>query len=323
MVGGRVDDLLDAVDMRGKRSDNDLTALGLAEHLIQNRTNLALRRDETGNQGVRGVHHEQVDPLLAHAREGTKVRQASVQGQLIHLEITRDQDIAGPGAHEHGERVGNRVRDGDELEVEGPHIHAFPFRDHGEARVAQAVLTQLGGNEGKGQVGAVQGDVASQREQVGNGADMVLVAVRQHHADDVIHAILDPREIGKDQVNTRLTLLGEEDAAVHDQELAPVLQNVHVAPDLAEASQRDDSQSALFQGRGFGEVFVQRLHDASLPRRGLFPIIGTHRWRVAPLTLGASTLPAWGRGRSAASRSYPSGTHRSPARRRARRKADT
>ena len=95
---------------------------------------------------------------------------------------------------------------------------------------------------------------------------MVLVAVGQDEADDVVHPILNPGEIRQDQIDAGLALLGEENATVHDQELAPVFEDVHVAADLAETSQRDHSQCAIFQGRGFAEVLVQRLHDASLPR---------------------------------------------------------
>ena len=248
------------------------------------RADLALGGDKPGHQGVRGVHHEQVDALLAHAGERTQVGEAAVQRQLIHLEIARDEDVARIRTDEDRERVGDRVGDGDELEVEGADVQAVTLGDDVEARVGQAVFAQLGGNEGQGQVRAVDRDVAAQLEQVGHGADVVLVAVGQDEADDVVHALFDPGEIRQDQVDAGLGLLGEEDATVHDQELAPVLEDVHVAADLAEASQRDHSQCAIFQGRGFAEVLVQRLHGASLPRWRGFARIGRHVGQVGPLT---------------------------------------
>ena len=138
------------------------------------------------------------------------------------------------------------------------------------------MFAQLGGDEGQGQVGAVDRNIAAQLEQVGYRANVVLVAVGEDEADDVVHAVLDPGEIRQDQVDAGLGLLREENATIHDQELAPVLEDVHVAADLAETSQRDHSQCALFQGRGFAEVLVQRLHDASLPRWRCFARIGRH-----------------------------------------------
>ena len=259
VVVGGVDDLLDAVDVGGEGRDDDLPG-GLAEHLVQDGADLALGRDETGDQGVRGVHHEQVHALLAHPREGAQVRQAAVQGQLVHLEVAGDEDLRGAGAHEHCEGVGDGVGDGDELQVEGAHCQTVAFRDDVQAGVAQTVLAQLGGHERQGQVGAVDRDVAPQLEQVRHSTDVVLVAVGEDQADDVVHPLLDPREVGQDQVHAGLGLLREEDTAVDDQEFAFELEDVHVAPHLAEAAQRDDAQRPLLQGRGFAEVLVQGIH---------------------------------------------------------------
>ena len=166
--------------------------------------------------------------------------------------------------------------DGNEFEVEGADGEAIALGDDVEARVGQAVFAQLRCDECQREVGSVDRNVASQLEQVGHGTDVVLVPVGEDEADDVVHAVLNPREIRQDQVDAGLCLFGEENATVHDQELAPVLEDVHVAADLAETSQRDHSQCALFQGRGFAEVVVQRLHDASLPRWCLFARIGGH-----------------------------------------------
>ena len=286
VVGGGVDDLLDAVHVGGEGCNDDLAG-GLAEHLIEDRADLTLGGNESGHQGVRGVHHEQVDALLAHACEGAQVGEAAIQRQLIHLEVTRDEDVARIGAHEDRERVGDRVGDGDKFEVEGADGEAIALGDDVEARVRQAVFTQLGGDEGQGQIGSVDRNVASQLQQVGHGTDVVLVTVGEDKADDVVHALFDPGEIRQDQVDAGLGLLGEEDTTVHDQELAPVLEDVHVAADLAETSQRDHSQCAIFQGRGFAEVLVQRLHDASLPRWHRFARIGRHVGQVGPLTFDA------------------------------------
>ena len=301
MVGGGVDDLLDAVHVGGEGRDDDLAGR-LAEHLIQDRADLALGRDESGHQRIRGIHHEQVDALLAHASEGPQVGEATIQGQLVHLKVARDEHLAGLRAHEDRERVGDRVGDGDELEIEGADGETVALGDDVQAGVREAMLAQLGGDEGQGKIGTVHRDVAAQLEQVGDGTDVVLVTVGEHQAHDVVHALLDPGEIGEDQVNAGLAFLGEEDAAVHDQKFSPVFQDVHVAANLAEASQRDHSQGAFFEGRGFAEILVQRLHSASLPRQSAFARIGGSPSRVGPLTLGgegAEESRRRGRGRVA------------------------
>ena len=104
------------------------------------------------------------------------------------------------------------------------------------------------------------------REQVRHGADVVLVAVGQHDRLDVVESVHDGREVGQDQVDAGLVLLGEQHAAVDDQQLAVVLEDGHVATDLAEAAQRDDPQGSLAQRRDglqFAGWLAHRLNPAS------------------------------------------------------------
>ena len=55
---------------------------------------------------------------------------------------------------------------------------------------------------------------------------------------DVVEPILDVGEVGEDQVDAGLVVLGEEHAAVDDEQAAVVLEDGHVAADLAEAAER-------------------------------------------------------------------------------------
>ena len=128
------------------------------------------------------------------------------------------------------------------------------------------MLLELRLDERERQAGADEGDVALELQQVRNRADVVFVTVRQDEPDDVVEARLDRLEIRQDQVDTRLVLLGEEHAAVDDEELALVLEDGHVAADLAETAEGEDAQGALFEGRGFVDV---RGHAASRMRRGI------------------------------------------------------
>ncbi len=87
-------------------------------------------------------------------------------------------------------------------------------------------------------------------QQVRDGADVVLVAVGEHDRLDVVEAVLEVAEVGQDQVHARLVVLGEEHAAVDDEQAAVVLEHVHVAANLAEAAERNEAQGAgLERGR--------------------------------------------------------------------------
>ena len=99
---------------------------------------------------------------------------------------------------------------------------------------------QLGVEQGEGQLGADERDVAALAEEVRRGADVVLVAVGEHQRLDLVEAVPDRVEVGEDQVDARVVLLGEEDAAVDDQQPLVVLEDGHVATDLAEPAERDD-----------------------------------------------------------------------------------
>ena len=106
-------------------------------------------------------------------------------------------------------------------------------------------------------------------QQVGHGADVVLVAVGEHDAVDVVEAVPDVVEVGQDQVDAGLEVLGEQHAAVDDQQPAGVLEDGHVAADLAEPAERDDAQAAGRQLRRRAELGVRVAHerDAASARR--------------------------------------------------------
>src|SRR5690606_16126970 len=72
-------------------------------------------------------------------------------------------------------------------------------------------------------------------------------------ADDVVEAVLDRREVGQDEVDPWLVLLGEEHAAVDDEDLAVVLEGGHVAADLTETTDRSHAERALGEGFGSGD----------------------------------------------------------------------
>jgi hypothetical protein len=205
---------------------------------------------------------EEVDPFLAEAGERAQVGDAAVERQLVHLEVTGVQRDAGGRLDRDGQGVGDRVVDRDELELERTEVHDVALGHRVLGRVLELVLLELGLQEGQRQLRADDRDVAALAQQVRDAADVVLVAVRQDDADDVLEAVADRSEVREDQVDAGLGLLGEEDAAVDDQDLAAVLERRHVAADLAESSQRDDAQGAFGQCGRSGELQVHVAHVA-------------------------------------------------------------
>lgn len=152
--------------------------------------------------------------------------------------------------------------DRDELAVEDADALPLPFL-HLKGVGADAVLLELRLDEREGQLRADEGDVRLQAQQVRDTTDVVLVAVREDDALDVVQAVPDRGEVRQDQVDARLLLLGEENAAVHDEQAAAVLEDRHVAADLAQAAERGDPQGALRELRR-GTEFRVRMTQKTL-----------------------------------------------------------
>ena len=263
MLGGRIDDLLDPVHVRGE-ARHDHSAARTVEDLVEDRGDLALARDEAGDLGIGRVHQEEVDTLIAEPGEAVEVGHSAVERQLVHLEVARVQHEPRGSADRHGQGVGDGVVDREELQVEGAHREPLPLGDdmgHG----LDARLAQFGLGECQREARAVERDVRSQSQQEGQGADVVLVAVREDDRIDVVEPILDGGEVREDEVDARLGLLGEEHAAVHDEEPPGVLEDGHVAADLAEAAERDDAHRALGQGWRSRQLGMRVAHDRSTP----------------------------------------------------------
>ncbi len=231
----------------------------LGEHLVEHRRDVPLRPDDARDLGVGRVGEQQVDALAAKPREPGQVGQPPVERQLVHLEVAGVQHDAGRGLDRHGERVGDRVVHREEFKVEGSERVLGSLLDLHYFR-SQPVLGELGLHQGERQLGPDQGDVAALAEQVGHRADVVLVGVREDQRLDVVEPVFQVAEVRQDQVDARLVRLGEQDAAVDDEQPPEVLEDRHVPADLTEPAERDDAQAVARQRRRRGQV---RMRESS------------------------------------------------------------
>ena len=146
--------------------------------------------------------------------------------------------------HRDRQRVRDRVVHRDELGLERAEPLDLSLR-HLQLQRLDPVLAQLRLDQRQGQPGADQRDVRSLAQQVRHPADVVLVAVGEDDRVDVVQARADVVEVRQDQVDAGLVVLGEQHAAVDDEQPAGVLEDRHVAADLAEAAERDDAEAAV------------------------------------------------------------------------------
>ena len=78
-------------------------------------------------------------------------------------------------------------------------------------------------------------------QQIGQPADVILVAVRDDDARDLVRVVAQIGEVRQDQVDAQHVELGEHDARVDHQDLVLDLEEHHVLADFAQPAERDDA----------------------------------------------------------------------------------
>ena len=135
------------------------------------------------------------------------------------------------------------MRHRNELDVERAEIDAPARRHHGDRNFRRIALGLAFGREQRG--AELRGvDRASQlRPEIDDGAEMVLMGVRQHQPHQVLAFLLEEGDVGHDQVDARqMLLIAEGDAEIDRQPGAlmavaePIDRQVHA--DLADAAER-------------------------------------------------------------------------------------
>src|SRR5699024_6790745 len=155
-----------------------------------------------------------------------------------------------------------------------------------------AAITQFGGEERQRESGTHERNVGPLTQQEGHGTDVVIVPVGEDDRLDVVESVPDVVDVRLDQVDYGLLLLGEEHAAVDDEQPTVVLEDGHVAADLAEAAQGDHAQDALPQGWRCRQVGVRVAHTEPSARRSTWTALAGTAWcgarPMGPLTPAAA-----------------------------------
>jgi hypothetical protein len=191
------------------------------------------------------VAEEREQALGAELRETAEVRRDAVDGRLVEAVVAGEEDPAQVGLDRHARGVGDRVGHVDELDLEGPEVDRLGALDVGEVGLLEAVLVELRARHGHRQRPAEDRDVDGQLAQdPGQRAEVVLVAVRDDDALDVVDAVAQVVEVGQDEVHAHLLGRREPQARVHQHDAVLVLDDRHVLADLPQAAEGEDAQRA-------------------------------------------------------------------------------
>ena len=235
------DDRLDAVDVAGEHGDDD-AARRLLKQVAEGLRDLLFGHGVAGALHVGGVRHQRQHALVADLRDAAQVDGLARQRRVVHLEVA--------GVEHHAHRGGDgqraRARDGvvhaHELHLEracGHHVarlHLVELRDAGEPVLLQLVFAQR-----QRQPRSVHGR-GNLTQDVGHRADVILVAVGEEVAANLLLVLLQIADVRDHQIHAWHVLAREDGAQIHHNDVVLILQYRQVFTNLAQAAQRYDLQ---------------------------------------------------------------------------------
>ena len=245
LLGG-VADLLQTMDMARERG-HEHAARGVLDGMEDLRSDLGLGLGEARNRGVGGVGEQKVDPLLGELADRRVVGGHAVDRRLVELEVARVEHRALRCLDEDAERAGDRVRHREEVERDAAEVHVAAVLDLAELGRADAELGEFALDEAERQLAREDGDLAVEvLKQVREGAGVVLMAVRDDDAAELVLVLEHVGVVGEHQVDTGLGVIGEHEAGVDQDHVVPALEDGHVLADAVESTQGDDAQRRGF-----------------------------------------------------------------------------
>ena len=122
---------------------------------------------------------------------------------------------------------------------------------------------ELGLDQGKGELRADERNVPLAGEQERDRTDVVLMPVGEDDRLDVVQPPVEVGEVGEDEIDPRVVVLGEEDPTVDDEQPTGRLEDGHVA-DLPKPTESDNPQRPRRQRWWEGQLgmgMTQRIPD--------------------------------------------------------------
>ena len=260
VLEGLVDRQLDAVDRRREARDEQ-PALGGGENLLELRADGALARRVALALDVGGILKQRQHAFLAVFGKGVQIEEPVVGGRGIDLEVARMNQRAQRRVNGQRHAIHQAVRHLDGIDGERPNLEALAGLDLVELGVVkQAVLFQLALDVSQRELGGVDGNVQL-RQQPGQRADVVFVAVGQHHRAHVLAVLDQVAEVGNDDVHAEQLGFGEHESGVDDDDVIGPANGHAIHAEFAESAERYNLEfsyrhlqlSMLAQGRWWDE----------------------------------------------------------------------
>src|SRR3989344_2647871 len=241
---GEVDDPDEALQMRGEHGDHQ-AAVALLDDLLKRRVDVLLGDREARLPYVGGVHEEGEDRTVLEDAELAELLIGWRPVVMVELDVSGEDDISPRRLDDDTHRIGDGVRDAEEADRMVAEAEDFIFLDFADddRRTGEFLLTLLDHLPGK--LASVDHRIPDAIHDVGDAADVVEVTVRDEEAADPVAILFEITGIRKDVIDARRLVFLELETGIEDVDVVADFDDRHVAADLLDASERDDTYGVL------------------------------------------------------------------------------
>ena len=185
---------------------------------------------------VGGIRKQHANAFFPERLQARHAREPAIGGVGIQLEIATVDDGAGRGTQRDGAGVGNAMGDGNPLGFERPHSAAIEVMDLPQhAFGGDVVLAAFPGDQAQGEGCAVDRHGPPAKE-VGQRADVILVAMSEQHRQHLVREWLQIGEVRHDAIDARLIIRWEKLTAINKHQAFGAVHRQSVHAELAQAA---------------------------------------------------------------------------------------
>ena len=149
------------------------------------------------------------------------------------------------------------MRHGKERDVESTQGYGRAVLDLAKLGALDVVLGELALDDAKGELTGVDGHLVREvLQQVRKGARVVLVAVGDDNAAQLVLVLQDIGVVGQDEVDARMVVVGKHEAGIDHDHVVSVLEHGHVLADPVKTTKRDDLEGGFFLWHCWGNPFL-------------------------------------------------------------------
>ena len=194
----------------------------------------------SGALNICGIAQQRKHTLLAELAKPCQVHHFSLDRRDVNFEVARVDDNADGRAYCQGDRVGYGVVHVYKLDLEASQAElvAGAFCEYLRV-VEQIVLFELKLDNPRCQRGSVYRHVQL-AHHIRQGAYMILMPMRYDYAANTLSVLFEVRYVRDNDINAVELLVRKTEAAVHDDNVLPVLVHGEVLSYLTESAERDN-----------------------------------------------------------------------------------